>query len=358
MAYLEQVAPPAYQEDYDNSGLVVGEADTLVTGVLISVDITEEVLQEARAKGCNLIIAHHPLIFRPVYQLTGKDHVSRCIIDAIKQDIAIYVLHTNLDNVAQGVNRQLAQTLGLQDLSILLPKPGTLSQLTTFVPPSATRKVLQALHKVGAGRMGNYTNCSFVTAGTGSFQPSSTANPYTGTPGQLEKIAEERLEVTFPAYLEDAVLRALKAAHPYEEVAHYIHQLQNTDTQVGAGMVGVLPEPLSSEDFLSYLKTKMGLVCVRHTAPITRAIKQVAVAGGSGSFLIREARRKDVDVLVTADVKYHDFFQAEGQLLIADIGHYESEIGVKPLIRTLLSEKFASIALLECETVTNPIHYL
>lgn len=358
VAYLEQVAPLAYQEDYDNGGLVVGEADVTVTGVLISVDITEAVLQEAKAKACNLIIAHHPLIFHPIYQITGRDFVSRCITYAIKQDIAIYILHTNLDNVAQGVNRQMAQTLGLQDLSILLPKPGTLSQLTTFVPPSATKAVLQALHAVGAGRIGDYTHCSFVTAGTGSFQPAATARPHVGIPHQLEQLEEERIEVVFSTHLEAALIRALRAAHPYEEVAYYTHQLQNTDAQVGAGMVGALPEPLSSEEFLQYLKDKMSLACIRHTAPIARAISRVAVCGGSGSFLIREALRKGADVLVTADVKYHDFFQTEGKLLIADIGHYESEVGTKLLIHTLLSEKFTSIALLKCDTVTNPIHYL
>ena len=220
VTYLEQVAPLAYQEDYDNAGLVVGESDASVTGVLVSVDITEAVLQEAQAKGCNLIVAHHPLIFRPLYRLAGKDYVSRCITYAIKHDLAIYILHTNLDNVAHGVNRQLAQTLDLQDLSILLPKPGTLSQLTAFVPPSATGAVLQALHQAGAGRIGNYTDCSFVTTGTGSFQPTAAASPYAGAPGRLEKAVEERVEVVFPAHRKDAVLHALKAAHPYEEVAY------------------------------------------------------------------------------------------------------------------------------------------
>ena len=358
VAYLEQIAPLAYQEDYDNSGLVVGEADTPTAGVLISVDITEAVLQEAKTKGCNLIVAHHPLIFKPIYQLTGKDYVSRCITYAIKHELAIYILHTNLDNVAQGVNQQIAQNLGLQDLSILLPKPSTLSQLTTFVPPSATQAVLQALHQAGTGRIGNYTHCSFVTTGTGSFQPTPVASPYAGTPGQLEKAAEERVEVVFPTHLENAVLSALKSTHPYEEAAYYIHQLQNTDAEIGAGMIGTLPEPLPSEEFLQYLKTQMELVCIRHTAPVAHLIERVAVCGGSGSFLIRQALRKSADVLVTADMKYHDFFQAEGRLMIADIGHYESEVGVKLLIHTLLSEKFASIALLRCETVTNPIHYL
>ncbi|MEM9416883.1 MAG: Nif3-like dinuclear metal center hexameric protein [Bacteroidota bacterium] len=358
VAYLEQIAPLAYQEAYDNAGLVVGEVGASVTGVLICLDITEAVLQEAKAKACNLIIAHHPLIFRPIKRLTAKSYVEKCLAYAIKEDLAIYSLHTNLDNVAQGVNRQIAQTLGLQDLSILLPKPGTLRQLTTFVPPAATKPLLQALHTAGAGCIGDYTHCSFVTTGTGSFQPTAAATPHVGTPHQLEKVEEERIEVVFPAHLEASVLRALQEAHPYEEVAYYIQQLQNTDAQVGAGMVGVLPQPLSSEEFLQYLKTKMTLACIRYTAPLKRAIQRVAVCGGSGSGLIQAAIKQQADVLVTADVRYHDFFQAEGQLLIADIGHYESEVGTKALIHTLLSEKFASIALLQCETVTNPIHYL
>lgn len=355
--YLEQIAPLAYQENYDNSGLVVGEVNTALTGVLISVDITEKVLEEAKAKDCNLVIAHHPLIFRPIYQITGSDSVSRCITYAIKQDIAIYIIHTNLDNVAQGVNRQIAQTLGLQGLSVLLPKLGTLSQLTTFVPLAATKAVLQALYAVGARHINDTAHHNFVAADAGSFQASAT-RPHTGTLHQLEKLEEERVEVVFPTHLEEALIRSLQATHPYEEVAYYIHQLQNTDAQVGAGMVGALPEPLGSEEFLQCLKDKMSLACIRHTAPISRTIKKVAVCGGSGSYLIQEALRKEIDVLVTADVKYHDFFQAEGQLLIADIGHYESEVGTKHLIHTLLSEKFASIALLKSDTVTNPVHYL
>lgn len=357
VAHLEAHAPLAYQEDYDNAGLVVGEATAPAKGVLICLDITEAVLQEARAKGCNLIIAHHPLIFRPIRKLTGSNDTERCIAYAIKQDLAIYILHTNLDHVDQGVNRQLVKTLALQDSSILLPKPGTLSQLTTFVPPASLAPVLQALHTAGAGRIGDYTHCSFVMPGTGSFQPTTAANPHIGTPGQLEKVAEERVEVVFPSHLEATVLRALRTAHPYEEVAYYIHKLQNTDARVGAGMIGELPQALDSKAFLQHLKAKLSLACIRHTAPIARPIKRVAVCGGSGSFLIPEAIRKQADALVTADVKYHDFFEAEGQILIADIGHYESEVGTKALIHTLLSEKFASIAFLKCETVTNPIHY-
>ena len=358
VSYIEQIAPLAYQEDYDNVGLVIGEPSVPVTGVLICLDITEPVLQEAKAKNCNLIIAHHPIIFRPISKLTGKNYVERCIAYAIKQNIALYILHTNLDNVAQGVNRQIAQTLGLNNLTILLPKTGMLSQLTTFVPYSSIDPVLQALHAAGAGRIGDYTHCNFVTKGIGSFRPTPTANPHLGTANQPEKVEEGRIEVIFPAHLETLVLRALRAAHPYEEVAYYIHQIKNIDVRVGAGMVGELSSAPNSQAFLEYLKAKMQLACIRHTAPIFRPIKRVAVCGGSGSFLIHKAIHKQVDVLVTADVKYHDFFKAEGQMIIVDIGHYESEVGTKVLIHTLLSEKFANIELLKCEAVTNPVYYL
>lgn len=356
-SYLEQVAPLAYQEAYDNVGLLIGEENSPVTGVLICLDVTEAVLREAKAKDCNLVIAHHPLIFHPVNQLTGKNYIERCVAYAIKQDIAIYSLHTNLDNVAQGVNRQIAYDLDLQNVSILLPKQDILGKLTTFAPCSSVEPVLQALYAAGAGHIGNYTHCSFVTTGTGSFKPTAIANPYLGTPHRLEQVEEGRIEVIFPLHLESAVLRALHVAHPYENVAYYVHRIKNTDPQVGAGMLGELPQPLCSEDFLEYLKSKMHLACVRHTCLIERPIKQVAVCGGSGSFLIQQAIQKQADGLITADMKYHDFFKAENQILIADIGHYESELRAKSLIHTLLSEKFANIVLLQCEAVTNPIHY-
>lgn len=357
VTYLEQIAPLPYQEDYDNAGLVLGAAEAPVNGVLICLDVTEAVLQEAVDQHCNLIIAHHPIVFKPITRLNGKNYVERCLMQAIKQDIAIYALHTNLDNVAQGVNAQIAQTLELHNLSVLLPQPSVLSKLTTFVPRAVLEEVLQALHAAGAGRIGHYTHCSFVSTGIGSFQPASAARPYLGTPHQTEKIQEERIEVVFPTHLEKSLLRALRAAHPYEEVAYYTHKIDNTDAQVGAGMIGELPQALGDEAFLSYLKAKMNLACIRHTAPITRPIKRVAVCGGSGSHLLQTAISREVDALVTADVKYHDFFQVEGRLLLADIGHYESEIGTKTLIYTLLSEKFANIAIEKCKTVSNPIHY-
>jgi dinuclear metal center YbgI/SA1388 family protein len=355
--YLEGIAPLAYQESYDNAGLMTGEATTLVKGVLICLDITEAVLEEAQATNCNLIIAHHPILFKPLKKLTGSNHIERCIIQAIRQEIAIYVIHTNLDNVIQGVNQQLAQQLGLQQLKVLLPKPGTWSKLTTFIPHSAVDPVLQALHHAGAGHMGEYSHCSFVSTGDGRFKPSKGANPYIGVPEQIEKVTEYRAEVVFPSHLSQSIVAALKQAHPYEEVAYYIQELENPNPSVGAGMIGEFSQELSSNDFLQYVKNNMKLPYIRHSMPIGRVIKKVAICGGSGGFLIQEAKKQQADAFITADLKYHDFFNAEGSILLADIGHYESEIATKELIYSLLSEKFTSIAFLKCQTTTNPVYY-
>ncbi|MEM7382819.1 MAG: Nif3-like dinuclear metal center hexameric protein [Bacteroidota bacterium] len=356
-SHLEQLAPLAYQESYDNAGLIVGDAGARVTGVLICLDVTEAVLAEAQAQHCNLIVAHHPIIFQPIKQLTHSGYAARCIIQAIKQDIAIYAIHTNLDSVAQGVNKRLAQSLNLQQLAILSPKSGTLSQLTTFVPPSALEPVLQALYQAGAGHMGNYTHCSFVSTGTGSFQPTAGAQPYIGTSNHIEKVTEHRVEVAFPTYLTKTILAALKQTHPYEEVAYYIQSLENSHPGVGIGMMGTLPQALPSREFLQYLQTQMSLGCVRHSAPITRPIQKIALCGGAGRKLLPEALRQQADAFITADVKYQDFFNAAGHILLADIGHYESELATKDLIYDWLSEKFANVTVLGCKTVTNPVHY-
>ena len=357
IAHLEQVAPLAYQESYDNAGLLVGNAAAEVQKILICLDVTEAVLHEARAKNCNLIVAHHPLLFQPIKQLTGRNAVERCLLYAIQHDIAIYTIHTNLDNVYQGVNQHLAQTLGLQKCAILLPKPGTWRKLTTFAPSTAVESVLQALHQAGAGHIGDYTHCSFTGAGTGTFRPTAAARPHVGRLQQLTRVAEERIEVVFPTHLQATIVQTLQAVHPYEEVAYNILQIANYNTRVGAGMLGTLPTALSSEAFLDHLKTTLGLDCIRHTAPLARPIQQVAICGGAGSSLMAQALAKQADAFVTADVKYHDFFRPDGKMLLADVGHYESEVGTKDLLYTLLCEKFASIAVLKCETVTNPIHY-
>lgn len=355
--YLESIAPRAYQESYDNSGLLTGNANTELTNALITLDCTEEVVQEAITKKCNLIIAHHPIVFKGLKKLTGSNYVERTIILAIKNDIAIYAIHTNLDNVHQGVNKKIAEKLGLQNVRILLPKQDNLSKLVVFIPQSHADAVLTALHEAGAGQIGNYKNCSFSVAGMGTFQPNDVANPHIGEAGKQEKVEEIRAEVIFPSHLEGSLLKALKQSHPYEEVAYYINSLRNENQEVGAGMIGELAEALEPAAFLAHLKKSMGLKVIRHTPLINRKVKKIALCGGSGSFLLPHALKAGADFYVSADFKYHEFFDAEKHLTIADIGHYESEVYTKDLIGELLTKKFPTFAVNFSGTITNPISY-
>ncbi len=354
---LETLAPLAYQEGYDNAGLIVGDPQAEVSGMLISLDATEPVVDEAIAKGSNLIVSHHPIVFRGLKSLTGKNYVERTVIKAIKHDIALYAIHTNLDNVQYGVNRRISERLGLQNARILAPKTGTLHKLVTFAPLADANKVLQALGEAGAGQIGNYKNCSFQTTGTGSFQPNEQARPHTGEAGKPEQVAEQRIEVIYPAHLANQILTALRAAHPYEEVAYYQQALLNQNQEVGSGMIGELPEPLSGDDFLAHLKKSMQLSVVRHTRLLEKPVQRVAVCGGAGSFLMPQALRHQADAFVTADFKYHEFFDADERLIIADIGHYESEVFTKDLIWDFLSEKFVNFAVHLAKANTNPVFY-
>ena len=355
--YLETIAPPAYQESYDNSGLIVGDPQAEVSGILVSLDALESVVDEAIAKGCNLIVSHHLIVFRGLKSLTGKNYVERTVIKAIKNDIALYAIHTNLDNVQHGVNRRISDRLDLQNVRILAPKTDTLHKLVSFVPLADADKVLQALGEAGAGQIGNYKNCSFQTTGTGAFEPNEQAQPHLGQAGKLEQVSEQRIEVIYPAHLANRILTALRRAHPYEEVAYYQQPLMNQNQEVGSGMVGELPEPLSGSEFLTHLKKSMQLSVVRHTRLLDKPVGRVAVCGGAGSFLLPQALRQQADAFITADYKYHEFFDADGQLIIADIGHYESEVFTKDLLWEFLSEKFVNFAVHLAEVNTNPVFY-
>ena len=356
--YLEQLAPLSYQEDYDNCGLLVGDGSGELQGALITLDVTELVIDEAVKSGCNLIIAHHPLIFRGIKRITGNHWVEKCIINAIKNDVAIYAIHTNLDNVLGGVNSRIADHLGLIDQKILLPKSGVLQKLVTFVPRSDTQKVLDGLYSAGAGEIGNYDHCSFRIGGTGTFRPLEKANPHIGTNMHDEEVEENRLEVIFPTFLSGKIVQALRSSHPYEEVAYYLTNLENKNQEVGSGVIGKLPEPMIALEFLKYVKQKMKAGVVRHTAIHKEKVQKIALCGGTGSFLLNRARSQGADVFITADFKYHEFFEAENQLIIADIGHYESEQFTKELLYDALSKKFANIALRLSEVETNPLKYL
>ena len=357
VSVLNQWAPPPYQESYDNATLITGNPTWELTGILVTLDCTEEVVNEALEKKCNLIVAHHPIVFRGLKTLTGKNYVERTIIKAIKNDVAIFSIHTNLDNVHTGVNKKIAEKIGLSHCRILSPKKDTLTKLTTFVPSENIQEVSDALFSAGAGQIGNYDQCSFVGEGTGTFRPNVEANPHVGSAGALHKELEQRIEVILPSHLQSKVIHALKKAHPYEEVAYYLTALQNENQEVGSGMIGQLEEAIPVSEFLERLKENFDLQVIKHTRIVKDQIKKVALCGGAGSFLLRNAANAGADVFVSADFKYHEYFDADNQIMIADIGHYESEVFTKELIYEFLNEKLANIAVNLSERVTNPIKY-
>lgn len=354
--HMEDWAPPAFQESYDNSGLICGDVQAEVKGVLCTLDCTEAVVEEAVAKNCNLIVAHHPILFKAIKSLTGKNYVERTIINAIKNGVSIYAAHTNLDHVATGVNKMLAEKIGLHSTEILAPKAGLLEKLITFIPVQDTPELLQALYKAGGGNIGNYSGCSFRVTGTGTFTPNEEAQPSIGQKHKQEEVLENRIELIYPAYLREKIAAALKKAHPYEEVAYYQQALLNTWQDVGAGMMGELPRAMEPGDFLSHLKKQLGAGVIRHTA-FDKPIKKVAICGGSGIFLLKYALKQGADAFVTGDIKYHEFFDAEARLLLADVGHYESEFYTIELIHEHIRRKFRNIATYLTDISTNPINY-
>ncbi|MDF2158347.1 Nif3-like dinuclear metal center hexameric protein [Algoriphagus sp. CAU 1675] len=357
ISFLEQIAPSAYQESYDNATLITGDRNWEIKGILCSLDCTEEIVDEAIALGANLIVAHHPIVFKGLKSLTGKNYVERTVIKALKNDIAIYAIHTNLDHVPNGVNKRICDRLGLANTKILQPKKQLLNKLVFFVPKENKDAVLKAVFDAGAGQIGEYKDCSFQLEGMGTFTPSEQAHPHIGQRGIPQYEAEIRAEVILPSFLSGKIISAMKKAHPYEEVAYYLQTLENENQEVGAGMVGTLSEPMEEEKFLDYLKEKMNLQVVKHTSLLGKPIKKVAVCGGAGIFLLGDAKRAGADVFITSDVKYHEFFDAERQIILCDIGHYESEIFTKELLGELLSQNFPNIALYLTKVVTNPTSY-
>ncbi|MEO6251799.1 MAG: Nif3-like dinuclear metal center hexameric protein [Ferruginibacter sp.] len=356
-SFLESVAPASLQESYDNAGLLTGNSNWECTGIITTLDATEEVVLEAIEKKYNLIVAHHPIIFGGLSKITGKNYVERTIITAIKNDIAIYAIHTNLDNVLHGVNAAIADKLGLMNRKVLQPKKETLKKLFTFVPIEFAENVRSAIFNAGGGHISNYSECSFNMAGQGTFKPGEGSNPFTGKRGIRHTEDEIKMEIIFPAWLEQGIMKALQAAHPYEEVAYDIIALENQNQQVGSGLVGELPEPMSETVFLELLKEKFDLSVIRHTPLLDKQVKKIALCGGAGSLLIGAAVATGADFYITGDIKYHEFFDANNRLVIADIGHYESEQYTIDLLFDLLSQKFLTFAVLKTGVKTNPVHY-
>lgn len=324
---------------------------------MVALDATEDVIDEAIRKGCNLVVAHHPIIFSGLKSITGKNYVERTIITAIQKEVAIYAIHTNLDNVMHGVNHTLAERMGLKHIEILQPRTGLLKKLYTFVPQSHAEQVKSALFAAGAGHIGNYDECSFSVEGAGTFRGLAGSQPFVGQTGVRHTEREEKIEVIFPAWLEKHILSALLAAHPYEEVAYDIVRLDNAHHKVGAGVLGELEMGMSSHNFLQHLKNQFQLSVIRHTLPPEKPIRKVAVCGGAGSFLIKTALAAGAEAFVTADIKYHDFFDAEGKMLLCDIGHWESEQFTIELLATHIAQKFPNFAVLKTGVQTNPVRY-
>lgn len=358
ISLLEELSPLSYSEGFDNTGLLVGDANATITGVLVTLDTLENVVDEAIEKNCNLIVSFHPIIFSGLKKITGKTYVERVVQKAIKNDIAIFSNHTALDNSWNGVNAMICEKLGLIKGSVLIPQKETIKKLITFVPSKDAEKVRNALFAVGAGSIGNYENCSFNIQGSGSFKGNKDSNPVIGTKGKIHFEEETQIGITYTKHLQSHILKALFEAHPYEEVAYEITTLENSNQHLGSGMIGEFKNAMDETEFLQFLKKTMKTECVRHSSLLNKSIKKVAVLGGSGSFAIDSAKNAGADAFISADFKYHDFFKAENTILLADIGHYESEQYTKDLLHSFLKKKMTNFAVLLSQTNTNPISYL
>ncbi len=355
---LESFAPLSFQESYDNAGLIIGNRNDDVSGILITLDVTEEVVQEAIDLGYNFILAHHPIAMGGVKRFNGNNYDERIIIKAIKNDIAIYAGHTNVDSVMEGVNGKICSKIGLHNCQILAPKKNELIKLVTFVPVEHSQKVREAIFNAGAGNIGNYDSCSFNTTGNGTFKGNENTNPFVGEPGKIHTEKEERIETILPLHLKSKITKALLNAHPYEEVAYDLFPLANDYPLAGSGMIGELLDEEDEITFLKRIKSIFNVGAIRHTSLLNKPIKKVAVCGGAGSFLIRKAKAAKADIYITGDIKYHQFFDAENEIILADIGHFESEQFTKELFFEIVTKKIPNFAVCLSKVNTNPIKYL
>ena len=356
IAKLEQWAPPYLQESYDNSGLIVGNPSWESSGVLVALDCLESVVDEAIDKKVNLIVAHHPIVFSGLKRFNGRSYIERVVMKAIKHDVAIYAIHTNLDNVLWGVNAKIMELLGIDQFKVLQPMKNALLKFQVYVPEADASKVAEAVYASGGGKVSAYEECSFTTTGTGTFKPTEGTNPAIGAIGVREAVAEVKMEFMVPAFAKFAVENATRTAHPYEEMAYEWLAVENVATEYGAGAVGDLPEPMAFDAFLSAVKKAFGTT-LKFTAPIGKTVEKVAVCGGSGSFLLGAAVASGADVFITADYKYHQFFDADGKISILDVGHFESEQFTINLIADFIEKNFPKFAVLKTEVNTNPIQY-
>lgn len=358
ISYFESFAPAKLQESYDNSGLLIGRPETEISKALITLDITDEVMKEAIESKCNLIIAHHPIIFKGLKKLTGANLVERLVEEAIKNDIAIYAIHTNLDNIEQGVNGILASKLNIKNTRILSPGKSNLYKVITFCPVDHMKNIQDAMFAAGAGHIGNYDSCSYYTDGSGTFRALEGTNPFVGNKNELHTENEYRMETIVPDYNLNKVISAMIKAHPYEEPAYDIYKLENQSVNTGSGMIGTLEVPTDITEYLTFVKDTLGSSYIKHNMLVTKPVERVAICGGSGSFLIDHAARNKADIFITSDIKYHDYFEYQGSMTIADAGHFETEQPVKELIYSLLKKNFPNFALQISKQSINPVSFL
>ncbi|RLD29809.1 MAG: Nif3-like dinuclear metal center hexameric protein [Bacteroidetes bacterium] len=355
--YLEELSPLAYAEDFDNVGLLVGNQNTQITGILVTLDTLEAVVDEAIENSCNLIVSFHPIIFKGLKKLTGKSYVERVVMKAIKHDIAIFAMHTALDNALQGVNNMICEKIGLINRKILIPQSGTIKKLTSYAPKDEADKLREALFNAGAGSIGNYNECSFNTEGIGTYKGNLNSNPSKGKKGSLHFEPEIQISVTYAKHLENKIIKTLFRVHSYDEVAYEITTLENKNQLIGMGMIGEFKIPMEETSFLNHIKGVMNAKCIKHSVLLGKPIHKVAVLGGSGSFAINKAKANNADVFITADLKYHDFFKAEKNIILVDIGHYESEQFTKNVLVAFLIKKMPNFAVVLSKTNTNPVKY-
>ena len=354
---LEHWAPTAYAEDFDNVGLLIGNAQSKCSGVMITLDCTEAVINEAIDEKCNVIISFHPIIFSGLKKITGTNYVERVAIKAIEHKISIIALHTRLDNHPDGVSNVLCKRLKIKNSRVLIPKKDNLKKLVVYVPENYTEDILVALHKAGAGNIDNYKECSFLLEGTGRFMGIDKSNPHIGKPSEKISLKEVQINVVFESYLFNDIEKALREAHPYETIAYEVYSLINSFSEVGMGRIGSLEKEMDLTSFLNFVKKQLNSKVIRHSPPPKKLIKKVAVLAGSGSFGIGDAKRQGADAFITADLKYHQFYQGEKSLLLVDVGHYESEQYIKNLIFDYLTKKLPSFAFVLSRTKTNPVNY-
>jgi dinuclear metal center YbgI/SA1388 family protein len=355
--FFETLAPLRLQESYDNAGLIIGDYNAEIDTILVTLDVTEEVVIEAIEKKAGLIVSHHPIVFSGLKKITGKNYVERTLLKAIKNDIAIYAAHTNLDSITGGVNGKICEKLGLENCKILQPVAGQLKKLVTFIPTDHAEKVRQVIFAAGAGNIGNYDSCSYNIEGEGTFRGNDNTNPFVGEKGKIHFEKEIRFETIFPDYLQGKVISALLSSHPYEEVAYDIYPIENKFDKIGMGMIGTLPTEKEELDFLKEIKDTFKTGTIKYTALKKKPVKKVAVCGGAGSFLINQAIAAKADIFISGDFKYHQFFDAENKIVIADIGHFESEQFTKELFYELLTKNFPKFAVRLSEVNTNPVFY-